>query len=74
MLPALVAIGLFDTAANVLVAFAGTRDAAGIVAVLSALYPVVGSLARLVLGEELGVSRRLAGGLAIAGAALVAAG
>jgi len=74
-LPLLVGIGAFDTGANVLVALATTYGAAGIVAVLSALYPVVTvALARLVLGEELGVSRRLAGGLAIAGAALVAAG
>jgi len=74
-LPLLVGIGAFDTGANVLVALATTYGAAGIVAVLSALYPVVTvALARLVLGEELSVSRRLAGGLAIAGAALVAAG
>lgn len=73
-LPLLVGIGVFDTGANVLVALATTYGAAGIVAVLSALYPVVTvALARLVLGEELSVSRRLAGGLAIAGAALVAA-
>jgi drug/metabolite transporter (DMT)-like permease len=75
MLPLLVGIGVFDTGANVLVALATTYGAAGIVAVLSALYPVVTVvLARIVLGEELSVSRRLAGGLAIAGAALVAAG
>jgi drug/metabolite transporter (DMT)-like permease len=75
VLPLLVGIGVFDTGANVLVALATTYGAAGIVAVLSALYPVVTvALARLVLGEELSVSRRLAGGLAIAGAALVAGG
>ena len=53
LLPALVAIGVFDTGANILVAFATTKGAAGIVAVLSALYPVVTMvLARLLLGER----------------------
>jgi len=75
LLPTLVAIGIFDTGANVLVAFATTKGAAGIVAVLSALYPVVTVLlARVVLGERLSPSRRLGGGVALAGAALVAAG
>ncbi|MGH3076794.1 MAG: EamA family transporter [Gaiellaceae bacterium] len=75
LLPLLVAIGLFDTSANVLVAFASTRDAAGIVAVLSALYPIVTVvLARVVLGERLSAGRRAAGVVAVAGAALVAAG
>jgi drug/metabolite transporter (DMT)-like permease len=75
LLPALVAIGVFDTGANVLVAFATTKGAAGIVAVLSALYPVVTVvLARLLLGERLSPARRLGGGVALAGAALVAAG
>jgi hypothetical protein len=45
----LVGAGAFDTAANVCVAFATTKGAAGIVVVLSALYPVVTVvLARLV--------------------------
>jgi drug/metabolite transporter (DMT)-like permease len=75
LLPTLVGVGIFDTGANVSVAFATTKGAAGTVAVLSALYPVVTVvLARLVLAERLGVARRLGGGLAIAGAALVAAG
>jgi drug/metabolite transporter (DMT)-like permease len=75
LLPALVAIGVFDTGANVFVAFATTKGAAGIVAVLSALYPVVTVLlARLVLGERLSVTRRVGGAVALAGAALVAAG
>jgi drug/metabolite transporter (DMT)-like permease len=43
--------------------------------VLSALYPIVTVLlARLVLGERLTVSRRAGGVIALAGAALVAAG
>lgn len=75
LLPMLVAIGIFDTAANVFVAFATTKGSAGIVAVLSALYPIVTILlARLVLGERLSVSRRIGGAIALAGAALVAAG
>jgi drug/metabolite transporter (DMT)-like permease len=75
LLPALVGIGVFDTGANVLVAFATTKGAAGIVAVLSALYPVVTVvLARLLLGERLSPARRVGGGVALAGAALVAVG
>jgi drug/metabolite transporter (DMT)-like permease len=75
LLPVLVGVGVFDTSANVLVAFATTLGAAGIVAVLSALYPVVTVvLARIVLAERLSGSRRTGGAVAIAGAALVAAG
>jgi drug/metabolite transporter (DMT)-like permease len=75
LLSMLVAIGVFDTGANVLVAFATTKGAAGIVAVLSALYPVVTVLlARLLLGERLSAARRVGGAVALAGAALVAAG
>jgi drug/metabolite transporter (DMT)-like permease len=75
LLPVLVGVGVFDTAANVAVAFATTKGAAGIVAVLSALYPVVTVvLARFVLGERLSAARRVAGGVTLAGAALVAVG
>jgi drug/metabolite transporter (DMT)-like permease len=71
----LLAIGVFDTAANVVFAQASTEGAIGIVAVLSALYPVVTvALARLVLRERLSLARRAGGVLALAGAALVAAG
>ena len=71
----LVGVGVFDTAANVLVAAATTAGAIGIVAVLGSLYPVTTVLlAWLVLGERLGTSKRLGGGVALAGAALVAAG
>ena len=74
-LPVLVGVGAFDTGANVCVAFATTKGAAGIVAVLSALYPIVTVvLARLVLDERLSVARRAGGVTALAGAALVAAG
>jgi drug/metabolite transporter (DMT)-like permease len=75
LLPVLVGVGVFDTAANVAVAFATTKGPAGIVAVLSALYPVVTVvLARFVLGERLSAARRVAGGVTLAGAALVAVG
>ena len=75
LVPAVAAVGVFDTAANVLVAYATTRGPAGVVAVLSALYPVVTVLlARLVLGERLDRTKRIGGGLAIGGAALVAVG
>jgi drug/metabolite transporter (DMT)-like permease len=75
LVPTLIAVGVFDTGANVCVAFATTKGAAGTVAVLSALYPVVTVvLARVVLGEQLGVARRVGGAVALAGAALVAAG
>jgi drug/metabolite transporter (DMT)-like permease len=73
--PVLFAVGAFDTGANVSVAFATTKGAAGIVAVLSALYPIVTVvLARVVLAERLSVARRAGGVIALAGAALVAAG
>jgi drug/metabolite transporter (DMT)-like permease len=68
-------VGAFDTGANVCVAFATTKGTAGIVAVLSALYPIVTVvLARLVLAERLSAARRVGGVIALAGAALVAAG
>lgn len=75
LLPTIVAVGVFDTVANVLVAFATTRGSAGVVAVLSALYPVATVvLARALLGEQLSLGRRMAGGLALVGAAVVAVG
>jgi drug/metabolite transporter (DMT)-like permease len=74
-LPLLVAVGVFDTCANVFVAAATTYGAVGIVAVLSSLYPVVTIvLAWRVLGERLGTAKRAGGAVALAGAALVAAG
>lgn len=75
LLPVLVVIGLVDTGANVAVTFATTQGAAWIVAVLSALYPLVTiALARVFLGERLSVLRRAGGLVALGGAALVAAG
>ncbi len=75
LLPVLIAIGVFDTGANVLVATATTFGAAGIVAVLSALYPLTTIvLARVLLGERVDRLRRAGGAVALCGAALVAAG
>lgn len=75
LVPLLLAIGLFDTGANVLVAAATTHASAGIVAVLSSLYPVVTiALARIVLAERLDAVRRVGAGAALGGAVLVAAG
>jgi drug/metabolite transporter (DMT)-like permease len=75
VLPLVVGVGLFDTGANVLVAAATTHGAAGIVGVLSALYPIVTVLlARILLAERLATSRRVGGVLAVVGAALVATG
>jgi len=75
MLPMILAVGAFDTVANVLVAFATTKGPAGIVAVLSALYPVTTIvLARVLLAERLDRSRRIGGALALGGAAAVAVG
>ena len=62
LLPLLLGIGVFDTGANVCVAFATTKGAAGIVAVLSALYPVVTIvLARVVLSGAAEPARAASG-------------
>jgi drug/metabolite transporter (DMT)-like permease len=75
LLPMILAVGAFDTLANVLVAFATTRGPAGIVAVLSALYPVTTCLlARVVLPQGLDRERRIGGALALGGPAAVAVG
>jgi drug/metabolite transporter (DMT)-like permease len=75
VVPLVLAVGVFDTGANVLVAAATTKTLAGVVAVLSALYPVATiALARLVLGERLDTVRRVGAVAALAGATLVAAG
>jgi drug/metabolite transporter (DMT)-like permease len=73
--PLLVGVGVGDTLANVLVGIASTHGSVGIVAVLSALYPIVTVLlARLFLDERLTTAKRLGGVVAIGGALLVAAG
>ena len=73
--PLVVAIGAFDTGANALIAVAATKGAIGIVAVLSALYPIATILlARAVLHERLGATRTAGGLVALGGAALIAVG
>jgi drug/metabolite transporter (DMT)-like permease len=75
LLPMLAVVGLGDVGANVLIATATTHGTAGIVAVLSSVYPVVTILlARFLLGERLSSAKRAGGGVALTGAALVAAG
>jgi drug/metabolite transporter (DMT)-like permease len=75
LLPAIVAVGAFDTTANVLVALATTHGSAGIVAVLSALYPLTTILlAWAFVSERLDRPQRVGGVLALAGAALLAVG
>ena len=75
LLPLVVAVGIFDTGANVLIVLAAVTGPIGIVAVLSSLYPVTTIvLARAVLHERLGPVRVGGGVLALTGAALIAAG
>ena len=75
LIPLVFAVGLFDTGANALIAVATTRGSIGIVAVLSALYPIATILlARAVLHERLGPTRTAGGLIALGGAALIAAG
>jgi drug/metabolite transporter (DMT)-like permease len=75
LIPLVLAVGLFDTGANALIAVATTRGSIGIVAVLSALYPIATILlARAVLHERLGPTRTAGGLIALGGAALIAAG
>jgi drug/metabolite transporter (DMT)-like permease len=75
LLPLVLAVGAFDTGANALIAIATTHGSIGIVAVLSALYPIMTILlARAVLHERLGPTRTAGGLVALGGAALIAAG
>jgi len=75
LIPLILAVGVFDTGANALIAVASTRGSIGIVAVLSALYPITTILlARVVLHERLGPTRTVGGLIALGGAALIAAG
>jgi drug/metabolite transporter (DMT)-like permease len=75
LLPLIAAVGVFDTGANALIALAAGRGSIGIVAVLSALYPIATILlARAILHERLGTTRTVGGLIALGGAALIAAG
>ncbi len=75
LLPLIAVVGVFDAAANALIAVAATHGAIGIVAVLSSLYPISTILlARAILHERLGTARAAGGLIALGGAALIAAG
>ena len=74
-LPALVAIAVLDTVANVLFAAASSEGLLSLVAVAGSLYPVTTILlARFVLGERLVRVQQVGVALALGGVAMIAAG
>jgi drug/metabolite transporter (DMT)-like permease len=75
LVPAVIVIGLFDVAANVLFGLATTRGLVSVVSVLASLYPVMTVvLARVVLHERISAMQRAGAAAALAGAALITAG
>ena len=75
ILPLLVGVGVFDTTANFLFAYASTRGLLSVVAVLASLYPVViVALARAVLNERVARPQLAGVTVALAGVALISAG
>jgi drug/metabolite transporter (DMT)-like permease len=75
LLPSLFVIGFFDVLANSLFAVATNHGLLALVAVAGSLYSAVTVLlARLVLGERLALPQRMGVVVALAGAALIAAG
>jgi drug/metabolite transporter (DMT)-like permease len=73
--PAVAVVGLFDVAANVLVAAALTQGLVSVVSVLASLYPVVTiALAVTLLRERPARSQAIGGAGALVGAAFIAAG
>jgi drug/metabolite transporter (DMT)-like permease len=75
VLPTLVAIGLFDVGANVLLALALNEGYVSVVSVLSSLYPVITiALAIAVLHERPARSQALGGAAALTGVALISGG
>jgi drug/metabolite transporter (DMT)-like permease len=73
--PAVVATGLFDSAANAVYLAAASRGLLSLVAVAAALYPAsTVVLARLVLAERIGRTQAAGFALAVAAVSLVAAG
>lgn len=75
LVPAVLAVGFCDTAANVLFALAATRGFVSIAAVLTSLYPAVTvALAAAVLRERLGRTQLSGAAAVLAGAALITAG
>jgi drug/metabolite transporter (DMT)-like permease len=74
-LPALLAIAVLDTLANVLFATATREGLLSLVAVAGSLYPVATIvLARFVLAERLVRTQKVGVGLALGGVAMIAAG
>jgi drug/metabolite transporter (DMT)-like permease len=72
---ALVAIGLFDVAANVALAVAYTEGFVSVVSVLASLYPVITvALAVAVLRERIGRGQAVGAVIALGGVALISAG
>jgi drug/metabolite transporter (DMT)-like permease len=72
-LPSLLLVGVLDTGANVLYAFASVLGFVSVAAVLASLFPVVTMLlARVVLRERLSASQSLGVVCALAGVACVA--
>jgi drug/metabolite transporter (DMT)-like permease len=75
LLPSLFVIGFFDVLANSLFAVATNHGLLALVAVAGSLYSAVTVLlARFVLGERLALPQRMGVVVALAGAALIAAG
>jgi drug/metabolite transporter (DMT)-like permease len=75
MIPALVAIGLFDVLANTLFAVATNHGLLALVSVVGSMYSAVTILlARFVLGERLASIQQAGVVLALGGVALIAAG
>jgi len=73
--PAVVGLGLLDTAANGLFVLASARGYLSIVSVLGSLYPVATILAaHLFLGERISRVQRAGVAVTLAGIALVASG
>ena len=75
LVPAIVAVGLCDTSANVLFGLATTRGLVSVVSVLTSLYPAVTvALAAVVLHERLSRTQLAGGAAVLGGAATIAAG
>lgn len=73
--PALALVGIFDIAANALLALASTKGLVSVVGVLGSLYPVVTVvLAAVLLRERVRPAQRAGAAGALAGAALIGAG
>jgi drug/metabolite transporter (DMT)-like permease len=73
--PAVAGVGVLDTTANVLFAYAASLGNLGVASVLGSLYPVATMLlGRLVLGERLGRVQGAGAALALMGIGLLSAG